>query len=115
MLTSAKDGTQVPVAYSLGNFVSTQIQADNLIGILLTFDITKTTQPDGTVSSCVIENVKAIPEVMHYDANFQNARAYLFRDYTDELAASHGNGSMSRAYIQSVLEENIPAEYLALD
>ena len=26
MLTSAKDGTQVPVAYSLGNFVSTQIQ-----------------------------------------------------------------------------------------
>ena len=115
MLTSAKDGTQVPVAYSLGNFVSTQIQADNLIGILLTFDITKTTQPDGTVSSCVIENVKAIPEVMHYDANFQNARAYLFRDYTDELAASHGNGSMSRAYIQSVLEENIPAEYLVLD
>lgn len=115
MLTSAKDGTQVPVAYSLGNFVSTQIQADNLIGILLTFDITKTTQPDGTVSSCVIENVKAIPEVMHYDANFQNARAYLFRNYTDELAASHGNGSMSRAYIQSVLEENIPAEYLVLD
>ncbi|WP_367925228.1 CapA family protein [uncultured Ruthenibacterium sp.] len=109
------NGKQVPVAYSLGNFVSTQIQADNLIGIILTFDIVKTTQPDGTVSSCVIDNVKAIPEVMHYDANFQNARAYLFRDYTDELAASHGNGSLSRTYIQSVLEENIPAEYLVLE
>ena len=114
MVTSS-DGSQVPVAYSLGNFVSTQIQADNLIGIILTFDITKTTEPDGTVSSCTIENVKAVPEVMHYDANFKNARAYLFRDYTDELAASHGNGSISRSYIQAVLEENISSEYLVLN
>ena len=52
-VTSA-DGRQVPVAYSLGNFVSTQIQADNLIGIILTFDITKTTQPDGA-SQAVID------------------------------------------------------------
>ena len=52
---------------------------------------------------------------MHYDANFKNARAYLFRDYTDELAASHGNGSISRSYIQAVLEENISSEYLVLN
>ena len=113
-LTSS-DGRQVPVAYSLGNFVSTQIQADNLIGIILTFDITKTTQPDGP-SQAVIDNVKAVPVVMHYDAGFSNARAYLFRDYTDELAAAHGchanNAVFTRAYIEQVLRENISEEYL---
>ena len=108
----------MPVAYSLGNFVSTQLQADNLIGIILTFDITKTTQPDGA-SQTVIDNVKAVPMVMHYDAGFANARAYLFRDYTDELAAAHGchanNAVFTRAYIEQVLRENISEEYLLFE
>lgn len=103
----------VPIAYSLGNFASLQADRDNLIGIVLTYDITKTTQPDGT-SSVSVGNVKAHPVVMHYDANWSNARLYFYRDYTEELAAAHGVGGMSRAYIQSVLEENISAEYLVL-
>ena len=96
--------------------MSTQIQADNLIGIILTFDITKTTQPDGA-SQAVIDNVKAVPVVMHYDAGFSNARVYLFGDYTDELAAAHGchanNAVFTRAYIEQVLRENISEEYFA--
>ena len=55
MLTSA-DGRSVPIAYSLGNFVSTQMYADNMISYIFTFDITKTTQPDGT-SSIAIDHV----------------------------------------------------------
>ena len=116
MLTST-DGRQVPIAYSLGNFVSTQMQADNLIGIILTFDITKTTQPDGT-STSQVGNIKAVPVVMHYDAGYSNARVYLYRDYTEELAQAHGchanNAVFTRAYIEQVLRENISEEYLLL-
>ena len=56
---------------------------------------------------------------MHYDAGFSNARAYLFRDYTDELAAAHGchanNAVFTRAYIEQVLRENISEEYLVFE
>lgn len=86
---TAADGRSVPIAYSLGNFVSTQADADNLIGLIFTLNIVKTTQPDGT-SETVIESPAVTPMVMHYDANYANGRAYLYRDYTDELAAAHG-------------------------
>lgn len=56
-----------------------------MVGVILTFDITKTTQPDGSASASV-GNVHAVPMVMHYDSNYTNARAYLYRDYTEELA-----------------------------
>lgn len=114
---TAADGKIVPIAYSLGNFVSTQANADNLIGIILTFNITKTTQPDGA-SETVVDGVQAVPMVMHYDANYANGRAYLFRDYTDELAAAHGvrarYPSFDREYITGVLTEYISPEYLVL-
>lgn len=110
----SQDGRQVPVYYSLGNFVSLQNQTDNLIGIVGTFDIVKTTQPDGT-SACEITQVKAHPVVMHYDSGWQNARVYWAKDYTSEMAARHGNGAMSTEYIRQVLQENISADVLVLD
>ncbi len=117
-LTAAESGKSVPVIYSLGNFVSLQSAAPNLIGITLTFDIVKTTQPDET-SETLIENVHAIPTVMHYDANYANGRVYLLRDYTDELAALHGvrasYPAFSRAYIETILQNNISPEFLILD
>jgi poly-gamma-glutamate synthesis protein (capsule biosynthesis protein) len=107
-------GKVVPVAYSLGNFVSTQTPADNLFGLILTFDITKTTQPDGSSQSSV-SNVRAVPMVMYYDANYKNASAYLLWDYTDELAATHGNSKMTRSYITQVLQTYIDEQYLVMD
>ncbi|MEG0910562.1 MAG: CapA family protein [Ruthenibacterium sp.] len=111
--TAAESGKSVPMFMSLGNFVSTQNQIDNLIGVVATFDITKTTMPDG-VSQTVIDNLHAVPIVMHYDANYKNARVYLLRDYTDELAAQHGNPNMSLTYIHTMLAENMNAELLSL-
>ncbi len=115
---TAADGRSVPIAYSLGNFVSTQADADNLIGLIFTLNIVKTTQPDGT-SETVIESPAVTPMVMHYDANYANGRAYLYRDYTDELAAAHGVrarwSSFSKEYILQVLTEYISPEYLVLE
>lgn len=117
MVTSA-DGRMVPVAYSLGNFVSAQQYADQMISVVLTFDVTKTTQPDGT-SAVALSNVKAVPSVTHYDANYTNIRQYLFRDYTEELAAQHGtrasSGRFDLAYIREVLTDNIDEAYLQWD
>ena len=115
MLTSAATGKTVPIAYSLGNFVSTQSSADNMIGLILTFDITKTTQPDGA-SSTAVDNVRGVPMVMHYDANYKNARAYLYRDYTPEIANAHGVRAytpyFNYDYVREVLTKNISADIL---
>lgn len=113
--TAAETNKQVPVYYSLGNFVSLQRQLDNLLGVIGTFDITKTTQPDGT-GSVTIDNVKATPIFMHYDSGCANGRVYLLRDYTPELAAVHGareyNGAFSIDYLHQVLQENFTADVL---
>lgn len=110
-VTSA-DGRTVPVAYSLGNFVSAQIPLDNLVGIVLRFTAEKTEWPDGRTET-EIRDLAAVPVVMHYDANFANLRLYPFSSYTEELAASHGTGGVTLAAIESILKENIAPEYLA--
>lgn len=117
MLTAA-NGRQVPVAYSLGNFVSAQQYADQMISVVMTFDVTKTTQVDGS-SEISVTNVKAVPSVTHYDANYANIRQYLYRDYTEELAAQHGtrasSGRFDLAYIREVLTQTIDESYLQWD
>lgn len=114
---TAADGRSVLVAYSLGNFISRQKKADNLIGAVLTFTVQKTTQPDGT-SSIAILSPALHPTVTHYYAGSRDISVYLFRDYTQELAAAHGvRGYDSRftyEYIQKVIQENISESFLSL-
>lgn len=111
---SAADGTDAFVTYSLGNFVNAQSSADNMIGEILDITFEKTTQPDGAWS-VEIKDPKLHGVVTHYESHYNNIRAYLFRDYTDELGKAHGNFSLSRDYIRSVLEKSIDAEFLTLD
>lgn len=114
---TAADGRQAFVAYSLGNFLNAQSTADTMIGMILTFTIEKTTQPDGT-SSTVIRDPLFYPTVNHYDANYANIRIYLLKDYSDELAAAHGVREnfpgFTLSYITSMLQENVASEFLLL-
>lgn len=109
---TAEDGHEAFVAYSLGNFISAQSEPDNMIGALLDITFEKTTQPDGT-SEVQLANPKLHPVVTQYEDGYANIRVYLFDDYTDELGAAHGNFTLSREYIQSVLNESVGEEYLA--
>ncbi len=109
----AADGTDAFVAYSLGNFVNAQAHADNMIGAILDITFEKTTQPDGA-SAVAMLDPRLHPVITHYESNFSNIRAYLYRDYTDELGAAHGNFTLSRAYIEQVLQNSIDPQYLAL-
>lgn len=86
---TAADGRQVFVAYSLGNFLSTQSKKDQLIGAILTLRLQKTTAPDGTVVLEVL-NPRLHPTVTHYGTSKSDVCTYLYRDYTPELASVHG-------------------------
>lgn len=114
---SAADGRQTFVAYSLGNFLSTQNQPDQLVGAILNLQLQKTTEPDGTVQCAVLEP-KLLPTVTHYDAGKSNVRTYLFRDYTQELAKQHGvrakHSDFSLDTVQKIAQNNISSDFLEL-
>ena len=111
---TAQDGRQVFVTYSLGNFNSAQSSPDNMIGAILSVEFEKTTQPDGS-STTVVQNPQLIPTVTQYENGYSDIRVYLYRDYTDELGAAHGNFTLSRDYIQQVLQESIDPAFLVLE
>lgn len=112
---TAADGRQVFTAYSLGNMISSQSKPDQLIGAILTLELRKTTQPDGTVSLAVLEP-KLTPTVTHYDAGKSNVRTYLLRDYTQDLASAHGARanypSFGLDYIRETVAKYISPEFL---
>ena len=114
---TAADGRKVFTAYSLGNFISTQEKPNQLVGAILSVQLEKTTEPDGTVRCSVLSPI-LLPTMTHYDAGKSNVRTYLFRDYTEALTKAHG---VRKAYpdfslemIQSIARENIDPEFLQL-
>ncbi len=114
---TAADGRNVFVAYSLGNFLSTQSKPDQLIGAVLTLELEQTTEPDGSVH-CAVRGPRLHVTVTHYDAGKSNVRTYLFRDYTPELAQAHGvraaYPSFGYDYIRQTAQTYINSEFLEL-
>lgn len=111
-----EDGTVTLCAYSLGNFISAQSVGQNLIGGILTFDVSLRTDENASeTDKPIIDHIKLVPIVTHYDGNYKNVRIYRLSDYTRELAESHGVKSMSKFgydYIFEVLKKNINEKYL---
>ena len=114
---TAADGRRSFVAFSLGNFLSTQSHPDQLVGAILTLQLQKTTQPNGSVQ-CEVLAPQLHLTVTHYDAGKSNVRTYLLRDYTQELAAAHGvranYSDFSLDRIQKIAQNNIGESFLAL-
>ena len=112
---TAADGRQVFVAYSLGNFISTQNRTPRVVGGILTVDMTKITDVDGSIA-IRLNNPKIHPVITHYDAGRSNVRTYLYRDYTPELAASHGmnqyDSSFSYDALRKIAENAVSEEFL---
>lgn len=112
------DGSKALCAYSLGNFISAQSAAQNLIGGVLQFNVSAyVSDTIETDEQPVISDVKLIPIVTHYDYNYSNVRIYKLSDYTPELAKAHGVNICSRMtydYIIDVLKLNINEEFLVL-
>ena len=111
---TAQDERKAFVAYSLGNFISAQAQADNMIGVILSIEFEKTTMPDGSVE-VLLKDPLLYPTVTQYESGYADIRVYLLRDYTDELGAAHGNFTLSRQYICEVLEQSVDTQFLVME
>lgn len=116
---TAADGRSVPVAYSLGNFLSTQEAAPNLVGLILTFELVRTPLDYENYGPLAVENIRVYPTVTHYEQNRQNIGNHMLRDYTDELAQRHfirgRQSNFSVEYCQTLASKYIDPQYLVLD
>lgn len=118
---TGESGNKTLVAYSLGNFLHTQLNSKNLVGGVLMFDIL---QKDGERPT--LENPVLIPTVCHYTANTavldsldyykrENLKIYWLSDYTEALAASHGSqywGKFTLETLRSYVTDTVSAEFL---
>lgn len=81
----AENGNKALVYYSLGNYVSRQKEANNLLGGMATVKISRKKD-----NSIYIKESSIMPTVTHYNVNSRGFRVYPLKDYTDELASQHG-------------------------
>jgi len=109
---TASGGGRTFVAYSLGNFISAQAAAPNLIGGILELTVTK---DRGVVA---VTAPRFYPTVTQYGGNFTDLRLILWNTYTPDLAAAHGvrrhDSRFGYDYIENLLKNTIPEEYLVM-
>ena len=81
------DGGKMLVFYSLGNFISGQIEAPRLLGGMANVTLTET--PEGTFA---ITDCSVIPVVTHYSDHVGDGTYTVYRlsEYTEDLLQLHG-------------------------
>lgn len=102
------DGTRAVVAYSLGNFFSSQDRVNRLIGGMLDVTVSK----NMTTAKIEIAQVKLIPIVTHYEYAHANIQVMPAALYTEELAAKHRIKKLSVAYVRDYVTKVIAKEFL---
>lgn len=103
------DGGKAFVFYCLGNFLSAQSNPYCMVEMLGGITVTK----NQTTGEIELSEAKAIPLVNHYDYGYANIRVYPYADYTEELMSVHGCDGMTFSFVDMLIEQNIPEEFLA--
>ena len=104
-------GNKTLCVYSLGNLASGMIAPANMIGGFISFDIVKR---DNTVT---LETPVFTPTIYYYGHGWLDGHIYLLKDYTPELAKSHGTYTR-HGYSDTIdtlwgyVTKNIAAEFL---
>ncbi len=110
-----EDGRRVLVMYSLGNFISAQQKADNMIAGIADVCFVKSQ----TTGETTIVSAGLIPIVTHYASGVKNIQIIPFSDYSAELANGHGvrkyQPKFDYAYTESLLNKVIGEEFLIKD
>ncbi|MBO6107923.1 MAG: CapA family protein [Eubacterium sp.] len=111
-------GRRAFCAYSLGNFISGQSIADNLIGVTLTLTFEVHEDLLNDTFRVIIKDPKLIPNITDYRSSHADLRVFWLKNYTRDLADTHGvrgyDSRFSYDYIFSVLKDNISSEFLKL-
>ena len=85
-------GNKAIVYYGIGNFVSNQMDLQNMLGGAAILTIEKEIDDDGTSETKVISH-SFEPLICHWDSS--TSEMYFLDDYTDDLAAGHAIGSFT--------------------
>lgn len=104
------DGGKAFVFYCLGNFISAQSNPYSMVGMLGYLTITK----DLETSEIIISDVQAVPLINQYETGSRNVRVYPFWLYDPSIVAQHGCEGVSWDMFTTIINENIPEEYLVL-
>ncbi len=88
---STENGNDMLVYYSLGNYVSRQLEAKNLLGGLASVELKFNGE------RVYIHDYTFMPIVTHYDTEFSGFGVYPLKNYTDTLAQGHGVASRDGA------------------
>lgn len=107
-VTNEKSGKKMLVYYSLGNFISHQINLPQLCGGMAEVTIEK---DNGKIT---ISSAKLAPVVCHYSrgGNGFVFSVYKLSDYTDELTATQAQKGATVKYFTDLSKKVIPAEFL---
>lgn len=107
-VTNEKSGKKMLVYYSLGNFISHQINLPQLCGGMAEVTIEK---ENGKIT---ISSAKLAPVVCHYSrgGNGFVFSVYKLSDYTDELDATQAQKGATVKYFTDLSKKVIPAEFL---
>ncbi|MBR1704645.1 MAG: CapA family protein [Clostridia bacterium] len=114
---NSEDGRNVFCAYSLGNFISTQALADQIVGLVLDVTFDTVTTPEGEVT-VVVKNPKLVPTVTVYGADYANVHVVWYRDFTETDAMNHGvkisNSNFSYLWVANMLKQYVNTDFLEL-
>ncbi len=105
-------GNTTLVYYSLGNFISAQVQAANLLGGMAKISMVKEPGQSGVK----ITSASLVPIVTHYETGMKKVAIYPLAQYTKELSEKNAcrkmDSKFSLAYLNKVLADTIPTQFL---
>ncbi len=88
---TSENGNEMLVYYSLGNYVSRQLEAKNLLGGLAVIELKFNGE------RVYIHDYSFVPIVTHYNTEYSRFGVYALKNYTDTLAQNHGVASRDGA------------------
>ena len=110
-VTNETTGKRMIVYYSLGNFISHQIELDQLCGGMAQLTIEK------HGDDIEISSAKLVPIVCHYNRGDNDKfefDVYKLSDYTDDLAATHSQSGGTVEYYTDLVNDVIDEEFISM-
>lgn len=110
-VTNETTGKKMIVYYSLGNFISHQIELDQLCGGMAQLTIEK------HGDDIEISSAKLVPIVCHYNRGDNDKfefDVYKLSDYTDNLAATHSQSGGTVEYYTDLVNDVIDEEFISM-
>ncbi|MGM0214439.1 CapA family protein [Enterococcus sp. AZ109] len=109
-------GNETLVIYSLGNFLSSQAESDQMLGGMARWKINY----DKTTDEVSFKDVAFWPTITYIGDNYQTYEVYALKDYTNKLANQHmihvyGGQDMSREYfierVNEIMNDKVELVY----